>query len=276
LSFTPRLLLNATFVLAQLAVALTSQAILAQGQSEPAGKGTETAPAPVQAEPATVQTSPDPAQAMPAPAQFQPAPSPSPMYPPPTNTSMLRRGTQLIDSGRLNDALALFQDYCARAPQDPSGYFWMGVCFDEMNNSTAAVKAYRDAASKAEQTAMDSSEIRTNLGNALLKLNEIDQAIESYKRALELNPLYGLAELNLGRAFIARNDFQSALAAFDKCDEMHVSVRQLPYYRAKALLQAGKKDEARATVQKFLQDFPAGETRTAIEQEFQSCQPDQK
>lgn len=185
--------------------------------------------------------------------------------------AILRKGTQLIDAGRLPDALGLFQQYVRERPGDPSGYFWIGVCYDEMSNFQYSAQAYRDGISRAEQNGMDSAEMRTNLGNVYLKQNDLEQAIDSYKRAIEVNPQYALAELNLARAFISKADYPSALSALDKCDDLHCNLRQSSYYRAKALLASGKREEASALVHKLLQDFPAGEARNSLLQEFQSC-----
>ncbi|MBX9723532.1 MAG: tetratricopeptide repeat protein [Candidatus Obscuribacterales bacterium] len=190
--------------------------------------------------------------------------------------STLKQGRQLIDMGRLQDALRTFQIYTGMKPQDASGYFWMAVCYDEMGNLPASTQAYRDSISRAEQNAMDSCEIRMNLGNVLLKQNEFDQAIENYKRALEVNPQYSLAELNLGRAYIAKGDFQSGLAALTKCEELHFAGPQLPYYKAKALMGLGRKDEAAVIVLRLLQDLPPGNHKISIQQEFQSCLPPPK
>lgn len=188
-----------------------------------------------------------------------------------TPAQILRKGTQLIDAGRLQEALNVFQEYCQNRPGDGRAYFWMGVCYDEMGNLLAATQAYHDGITKAEQNGMDSTELRMNLGNVLLKQNQADLAIEAYKRALEINPAYGLAELNLGRAYIAKGDFKSALASFDKCNELRFNARQLSYYRAKALLGLGRTDEAAVIVQRLLQDFPEGSAKADIQREFQSC-----
>ncbi|MBX9687474.1 MAG: tetratricopeptide repeat protein [Candidatus Obscuribacterales bacterium] len=184
---------------------------------------------------------------------------------------ILKNGTQLLDAGRLQDALNVFQHYCRSRPQDAKGYFWVGVVYDEMGNYPDAIQAYRDATARAEQNAMDSAEIRTNLGNSLMKQNELTLAIESYKRAVEINPLYGLARMNLGRAYISAAEYEKALAAFDKCEELHFSNRQLPYYRAKALLAMGRKEEAAAIISRLLLDQPEGEARKAMQEEFKSC-----
>jgi tetratricopeptide (TPR) repeat protein len=208
--------------------------------------------------------------------RLAPAVAPSPSQPVNSNTALLRKGTQLIDAGRLNDAIALFSDYCRSRPQDASGFFWLGVCYDEMNNYQGAIQAYNDAIIRAQQSGMDSSEIRTNLANTLLKTNDIEQAIGVYKKALEINPLYALAYLNLGRAYLAKKDFDSALKMFDKCDELHFTARQLPYYRAKALLALDRKSEAAATLQRLLLDLPDGEAKKSIQTEFATCLSERK
>lgn len=226
-------------------------------------------PIPVQQQPFPAQQTVPQSQARPLQELPPPAAAPqTPFYPPGSNTVLIRKGVQLIDAGRFQDALDLFQDYCHSRPLDPCGHFWKGVCFDEMGNCAGAVQSFRDAAARAEVTGMDSAEIRTNLGNMLLKQNDPDQAVESYKKALEVDPLFGLARLNLGRALLARNDFQGALSAFDRCEEIHYAPRQLFYYRACALKGAGRKDEAESVMRRLLQDLPSGDAKKAMEQEF--------
>lgn len=185
--------------------------------------------------------------------------------------SALREGTQLLDRGSLEEALAFFQDYCRRIPSDPSGYFWTAICYDEMGNNDFALDSYRSALSLAAKTGMDSAEIRVGMGNSFLKSKDIEKAIESYTKALEINPQYGLAQLNLGRAYLEKSDFQSALTAFSRCDELGVRYSQLPYYRARALLGLGRKDECKVVVEQLLQKLPDEESKAELTAEFASC-----
>lgn len=185
--------------------------------------------------------------------------------------AVMDKGRKLLDKQQIAEALSLFQDYCRNWPQDAKGYFWMGICYDEMGNLPFAAQAYRDGITKAEQNGMDSCELRVNLGNVLLKESDLDPAIESFKRAIEINPQYELAYLNLGRAYIAKADFQSALQVLAKCEDLRFKSPQLLYYKAKALLGLGRKEEAGALISRFLQDIPPGNTRTEIQQEFASC-----
>lgn len=181
---------------------------------------------------------------------------------------VLKEGRRLIDQRRYEDAISRFKQYCLMRPQESTGYFWAGITYDEMGNYSASEKSYRDALVRAENEGMDSAEIRTNLGNALLKQKKIDEAIDEYKQANEVDPLYALAKLNLARAYIEKGDGASALMTIDKCAELHFKGLHIKYYRAKALLLLGRKDEASSLAKQLILDLPEGSFKSDVRQEF--------
>lgn len=183
---------------------------------------------------------------------------------------VLKEGRRLIDQRRYEDAISRFKQYCLMRPHESNGYFWSGITYDEMGNYSASEKAYRDALLRAENEGMDSAEIRTNLGNALLKQRKMDEAIEEYKKANEVDPLYALAKLNLARAYIEKGDGALALATLDKCGELHFKGLHIKYYRAKALLLLGRKDEAGSLAKQLIMDLPDGAFKNDVRQEFSS------
>ena len=186
------------------------------------------------------------------------------------STDVLKEGRKLIDQRRYEDAISRFKQYCLMRPQDSAGYFWSGITYDEMGNYSASEKSYRDALERADHEGMDSAEIRTNLGNSLLKQHKTDDAISEYKRANEVDPLYGLAKLNLSRAYIEKGDGASALTALDKCGDLHLKGLHIKYYKAKALLLLGRKDEAGSIAKQLILDLPDGSFKNDVRQEFQS------
>lgn len=183
---------------------------------------------------------------------------------------VLKEGRRLIDQRRYEDAISRFKQYCLMRPQESNGYFWSGITYDEMGNYSASEKSYRDALLRAENEGMDSAEIRTNLGNALLKQHKTDEAIEEYKKANEVDPLYALAKLNMARAYIEKGDGASALATLDKCGELHFKGLHIKYYRAKALLLLGRKEEAGSLAKQLIMDLPEGAFKNDVRQEFSS------
>ena len=187
---------------------------------------------------------------------------------PQTAEAVLKDGRKLIDMRRYEDAVIRFKQFSSMRPNDPIGYFWSGITLDEMGNYSGSEQAYREAASKADRQGMDSAEIRTNLGNALLKQNKVDEAIDSYKKAIEVNPLYAVAYLNMGRAQIEKGDATGALTSLNRCEELRFKGPHLAYYKAKALIAQGKKDEASVLVKRLLQDLPEGTFKNDVRQEF--------
>lgn len=84
----------------------------------------------------------------------------------------------------------------------------------------------------------------TNLSNAYFKQGEIDAAIQTAERAIELQPRSGVAHYNLGNIFAGQGDFHTALGYFEQAlriypnyADAHTNLGQL--LAEKGDLQAG-------------------------------------
>lgn len=183
---------------------------------------------------------------------------------------VLKDGRKLLDQRQYDAALSRFQQYCSIRPSSAIGHFWVGITFDEMANYGKSEQAYRDGIAVAERNGMDSAELRTNLGNALFKQNRVDEAIESYDKAININPMYALAHLNLARAEIEKGKGEFALHALQRCEELRYKGPHLSYYKAKALVLLGRKEEAAVVIKRLLQEIPEGVFKQDLLKEFGS------
>jgi tetratricopeptide (TPR) repeat protein len=206
--------------------------------------------------------------AMPAPALPTPAVLPVPQAAV-TNAvwNVLQSGCQLLRNGEAVQALPLIQQFIAANPLEPEGYFWQAVALDKLHEFDHALQAYSKALTESTKVGMDSAELRMNVGNVLLKQGKTSQAIVQYQRAAEVDPGLPLVQLNLGRALLAQNDTAGALACFQRCEALHFEPVQLPYYRAKALLLAGRPEEARQQVRQALAKLPL-ETNDGVKEKI--------
>lgn len=159
--------------------------------------------------------------------------------------------------------------FIALQPLEPDGYFWLGLAYDELDQSDLAIVAYRKSQTQASIVGMDSSELHTNLGNTLLKTRHVDEAIAEYRRAIELEPKTTAARLNLARALLAKDQPQQALETLDQCNQAGAPQAQLHYYRAKSLKALGKFPEAQAEARLDLECVNDPGARTMITREFQ-------
>lgn len=184
--------------------------------------------------------------------------------------ALLRQGRQQLDLRRPDQALSIFRQFSAIRSEDPEGYFWQGVAFDEMGQYPPAISAYRESLAKSTGRNMDAAEVRVNLGNVLLKSHLVDDAIAEYRKAIEMDGREWRGHLNLARALIEKKDYSAALEELDLCADLHFNGMQLPYYRAKAFLGLGKTAEAAVQVDKLMQRTPEGSQRNHLTQEFKA------
>jgi tetratricopeptide (TPR) repeat protein len=150
------------------------------------------------------------APARPAPAAAKP-PAPKP---PVENKDPFARGRDHFQAGRLDEALAAFQQAAAEEPNDPLVQSWHGFLLFKKGRYDDAIQAL----TRSIQLAPRNPDTYNNLGNAQLAKGNVDAAIEAYRQAVELvmdrpgnnaNPYY-----NLGNALVKKGDLDAALEAF--------------------------------------------------------------
>ncbi len=196
-------------------------------------------------------------QALPGQASAPPAAAatPSQAQPPATPQSIfepLIQARQLISRGQPAQAIPLIQQYIRTQPNEPSGHFWMGVALDASASPGQAIWAYSKSLDLAQRMGMDAVELRIDIGNTLLKLNRVDDAIFNYRRAIEIDGKSALAHFNLGRALLSKNQPEAAFTEFTRCDELGMTEPSGYLYRALALKAMGKPQDATAQAEMFL------------------------
>jgi tetratricopeptide (TPR) repeat protein len=84
-----------------------------------------------------------------------------------------------------------------------------------------------------------------NYGLALADDKRFEEAIEAYKKAVHLNPQYGLAYNNLGSAYENIDDEDSAFEAYKKAIEINPMHAEAQHNLGAILNQRGQNDEAK-------------------------------
>jgi tetratricopeptide (TPR) repeat protein len=102
-------------------------------------------------------------------------------------------------------------------------------------------------------------EAHNNLGNALLKEGNVDEAIVQYQKALQINPDYAKAHYNLGCALFQKGNVDEAIEHFQRALQINPDSMEAHYNLSCALLQKGNVDEAIVQYQKALQIEPDDE-----------------
>ncbi len=97
---------------------------------------------------------------------------------------------------------------------------------------------------------------RYNLGRAHVARGEWEQARQSFQKAIELHPDYMLARLALAQLLVTRGDFDAALKAAADILRIDHTNKYAQLIESAALLGEKKYDESRALLNAMLQKTP--------------------
>ncbi len=92
-----------------------------------------------------------------------------------------------------------------------------------------------------------------NLGRIDYYAGRYDQAIEQYRRAIDLDSNFARAHLRLGMALVEQGQYREAIAEYQKAREISGDTPQVTAHIAQAQAFSGKKSEARALLAELQQ-----------------------
>jgi tetratricopeptide (TPR) repeat protein len=95
-----------------------------------------------------------------------------------------------------------------------------------------------------------------NLGDALLRKGNVDEAVVQFQQALQINPAYAEAYNNLGDALLRKGNVNEAITDYQLSLQIKPGGADAHYNLGNALLRKGKVDEAIAQFQQALQINP--------------------
>jgi len=122
----------------------------------------------------------------------------------------LQRGRELLNAGKVNEALAELTAAQAADPKSAEVQNLFGVTYSSMGMPDRALKAF-EAAVKADK---DNAQYLNNYGFLLLKTSNFEAAVKYLKRASKLSPTDARIWNNLAVAQCQRGKFDDAYLSF--------------------------------------------------------------
>ena len=149
-------------------------------------------------------------------------------------------GVVLLELGRPDMAVEHFKKAVELDPIYADAYFHLGTALAEARRWEEAVTAYKKALSLPTLTIPESA--NQNLGLALYHLKRYQEAEQTLRFAISLDPRLQAAYYNLGLVFLAENRKEEAKAAFRQASQLGPDspVGQAAQDRLKALGEAAK------------------------------------
>jgi Tfp pilus assembly protein PilF len=158
--------------------------------------------------------------------------------------------------GRLDDAVAQYQDALRLKPDIPETHSNLGKAFALMpGRQDDAIAEFREA------LRLDPSYSAANfyLANALVARGQIPEAITHFEAALQSDPNMAEASNNLGMILCRTGQTREGLRRIDAAIRIQPDFVQAHFARGAALMQMGRRDEAVSefeTVLRLRPDFP--------------------
>jgi Flp pilus assembly protein TadD len=129
-------------------------------------------------------------------------------------TAFTLHGLALLASGRLEEATAQLGAAIGRDADQWRAWNALGLVHDARREWAAARTSYHKALSLRDDAAI----VHNNFGYSLLLQGNVDEAIESFSRALSLDTRLVVARENLRLAFAAKGSYARAVAGAQKRD----------------------------------------------------------
>jgi tetratricopeptide (TPR) repeat protein len=164
-------------------------------------------------------------------------------------------GVALMQSGKINEAMAQYQLALQTNPNYAEAHYNLGVSLMQWGRIAEAMSQYEQAL----QADPHDAEAHYNLGVALAQSGKINEAMAQYQLALQTNPSYTEAHINLGAALMQSGKINEAIVQYEEALQANPNFAQAHYNLGIALAQAGRFQEAIAHLQEALRlkpDFP--------------------
>ncbi len=145
-----------------------------------------------------------------------------------------RLGSELAQSGQLDQAIALLRRAVELAPQGAPAYHNLASAYRDRGDAPSALAAYREAARLDPRF----PEAHYGVGLMLMGERRYDEALASLRRAIELNPRFAEARLQAGNAHMGLGDWQAALGEFKAAVDARPDYAEARWARAMSQLPA--------------------------------------
>jgi tetratricopeptide (TPR) repeat protein len=130
----------------------------------------------------------------------------------PPTAPRVQRALQLHQSGRLDEAEALYREVLREDPGNAVATHYLGLIAWARGDRAEAERLMREALAKDASV----PDFHNNLGLLLRDTRRLEEAIAAYRRAIEIEPRWMDAYSNLGLALEAAGRNAEAIAAYEQ------------------------------------------------------------
>ncbi len=176
-----------------------------------------------------------------------------------TTASLVALGRIYEQEKRYAKARECFEKAGELAPGNPAPWIFLGESYLHQKRPDAATGAFEEARKKATAFLAKKPDHPTALyylGVARQRLEQYGLAVESLKRARELDPSNPMPIYQLGVTDALQQKWQGAVDLLTEALELNQSIAYAYYYRGQSAGKIGRKDMLIADLERFLELAP--------------------
>lgn len=158
-----------------------------------------------------------------------------------------------IQTGIWKNSEQLFQSVIRQYPDFYMAYVNLGTAYEQKRQYPQALEAYR----KAIELRPAYDQPWYNIGNVMLAMEKPSDAIQPFRNALSVNPGFTKAWNNLGSTYFKMEQYDSAVWCYHKALELEPDYPSAQSNLGQALLRSGKANEAYEWLEKALAAEPS-------------------
>jgi Flp pilus assembly protein TadD len=183
-----------------------------------------------------------------------------------TSLDAKRNGRAELSKEDLASARARYEEALAKRPDDPETLNNLGLALERLGQVDDAVLRF----SRAAQLGTQNWAYHFNLAHALSQRQNWDRAISEYRIAVGLFPSDSATQCNLATALQKKGDDVAAIPVFEKAIQLAPSDPTCHLSLALSLEQAGRTADARREYQQYLDLAPGAPEADTVKSHLQS------
>ena len=155
-----------------------------------------------------------------------------------TALTQLSKGTQLLEDGHLEEAIASFHIVIELDPNQSWAYHNLGEALARQGKLEEAVTAYR----KVIELKPDFSWSYHHLGDVLEQQQQWEESVAAFRQAIQLNPEHFGSYVGLGKSLVKLGQLDEAITAYRRASGLEPAADWIQYRLGEVLQQRTQLD----------------------------------
>jgi len=166
----------------------------------------------------------------------------------PSESKKILAGSELLAAGKIDEAMAKFNEVISQTPTNPIVYLYRGAAYEKAGDAQKALEDYR----KAIELKPDFILCYSRTGIILAKKGEYEKAIDYYQKAIELGDQDPSTHYNYGVCLVNVGKSEEARGVFEKVLTLDPNYADAYYQLGIISISAGDSAKAKELLEKFI------------------------